>query len=98
MAPFLKRPDGIATAAALIARAPVPDVYETTDGGWMAVCPLGRAFYAELVDPAPRFSRTPAHLITPPPPAFGTDTRAAFEAWGIPDVDALLASGGAVPA
>ena len=157
--------------------APFYDVYETSDGGWMAVGPLEKAFYAELVDrlgitasappdhldprqwprlrgllaetfrtrtreawatlfegtdacvapvlsyaeapahphlaargtyvehhgvvqpaPAPRFSRTPAALSTPPPPRSGADTRTALEAWGIADVDALLSSGAAVQA
>lgn len=157
--------------------APFYDVYETADGGWMAVGPLEKAFYAEMVDrlgiadrapadhldprqwpqlrpllaeafrarsrddwaalfegtdacvspvlsyaeapehphlaargtyvehhgvvqpaPAPRFSRTPAALSTPPPLRAGADTRAALEAWGVTDVDALLASGGAVQA
>ena len=45
--------------------------------------------------PAPRFSRTPAALTTPPSPV-GADTRAALEAWGVPDVEALLASGAAL--
>ncbi|MFY0409419.1 CaiB/BaiF CoA transferase family protein [Solicola sp. PLA-1-18] len=42
--------------------------------------------------PAPRFSRTPATLTTPPSPT-GADTRAALTAWGVQDVEALLASG-----
>lgn len=153
--------------------APFYDVYETSDGGWLAVGPLEPAFYAELLRlldltdtapdrldpaqwpalrslladtfrtrtrddwagllegtdacvqpilsyaeapghphlaargtyvehhgivqpaPAPRFSRTPASLTTPPS-APGSDTRAALTAWGIDDVDALLASGAAV--
>jgi alpha-methylacyl-CoA racemase len=45
--------------------------------------------------PAPRFSRTPATLGTPPP-AVGAQTRRALAAWGITDVDALLDSGAAV--
>ena len=45
--------------------------------------------------PAPRFSRTPASLTTPPSPV-GADTRAALSAWGVPDVDGLLASGAAL--
>ncbi|MEO7784401.1 MAG: CaiB/BaiF CoA-transferase family protein [Terracoccus sp.] len=45
--------------------------------------------------PAPRFSRTPGALTTPPP-AIGADTRAALLDWGIDDVDDLLASGAAV--
>lgn len=153
--------------------APFYDVYETSDGGWMAVGPLEPAFYAELLRlldltdvgpdrldprqwpalrallaeafgrrtreewtalfegtdacvapvlsyaeapdhphlaarstyvehhgivqpaPAPRFSRTPAALGTPPSTP-GADTRTALAAWGIDDVDALLASGAAV--
>ena len=47
--------------------------------------------------PAPRFSRTEATLTTGPS-APGADTRAALTAWGIEDVDALLASGAAVQA
>ena len=48
--------------------------------------------------PAPRFSRTEASLTTPPPARAGQDTREALAAWGIDDVDALLASGAAVQA
>jgi alpha-methylacyl-CoA racemase len=48
--------------------------------------------------PAPRFSRTAASLTTPPPAQAGQDTREALAAWGIDDVDALLASGAAVQA
>ena len=156
--------------------APFYDVYETSDGGWLAVGPLEQPFYAELLRlleiedvapdrldprhwpalralladtfatrtrdawtallegtdacvepvlsyaeaphhphlaargtyverhgivqpaPAPRFSRTPGALGTPPPQASGVDTRSALEAWGIADVDTLLASGAAVQA
>ncbi len=156
--------------------APFYDVYETSDGGWLAVGPLEDAFYAELLRllgiadaapdrldprqwpalrallastfatrtrdewtallegtdacvepvlsyaeaphhphlaargtyvehhgvvqpaPAPRFSRTPGALGTPPPRVAGVDTRSALEAWGVTDVDALLASGAAVEA
>ncbi|KRF34700.1 CaiB/BaiF CoA transferase family protein [Nocardioides sp. Soil805] len=47
--------------------------------------------------PAPRFSRTPATLgSTPGGP--GADTREGLAAWGIEDVDALLASGAATQA
>jgi alpha-methylacyl-CoA racemase len=42
--------------------------------------------------PAPRFSRTPGALRTPPARP-GEHTRAALTDWGVPDVDALLASG-----
>jgi alpha-methylacyl-CoA racemase len=47
--------------------------------------------------PAPRFSRTPGALTTPPPVA-GSGTREALAKWGIEDVDALLDSGAAVQA
>jgi alpha-methylacyl-CoA racemase len=153
--------------------APFYDVYETSDGGWMAVGPLEQPFYDELARllgldgsapdrldpkqwpalralladtfrtrtraewtdlfegtdacvepvltfaeapshphlaargtfvehlgvvqpaPAPRFSRTPGALTTPPP-RIGADTRSALSAWGVGDVDALLASGAAL--
>ena len=42
--------------------------------------------------PAPRFSRTTATL-SAPPAAPGEHTREALAAWGIADVDALIASG-----
>jgi alpha-methylacyl-CoA racemase len=48
--------------------------------------------------PAPRFSRTEATLGLPPAPGPGTHTREALVAWGIEDVDALIASGAAVQA
>jgi alpha-methylacyl-CoA racemase len=48
--------------------------------------------------PAPRFSRTSPSLTTPPPARAGQDTRDALAAWGIADVDALLASGAAAEA
>jgi alpha-methylacyl-CoA racemase len=154
---------------------PFYDVYETSDGGWMAVGPLEQPFYDELLArldiaaeapnrldpsewpalrdllartfrtrtrdewaelfldsdacvapvltyaeapahphlkargtyvehagvvqpaPAPRFSRTPGALTTPPPES-GSGTRAALTAWGVPDVDRLIASGAAVEA
>jgi alpha-methylacyl-CoA racemase len=47
--------------------------------------------------PAPRFSRTRATLSTPPARP-GEHTREALDAWGVADVDALLASGAAVQA
>lgn len=46
--------------------------------------------------PAPRFSRTPATLTTPPPEAAGAQTREALTAWGIADVDGLIDRGVAV--
>lgn len=45
--------------------------------------------------PAPRFSATPATLTTPPARP-GENTREALAAWGIDDVDALIADGVAV--
>lgn len=47
--------------------------------------------------PAPRFSRTPGALTTPPPET-GSGTREALTAWGVPDVDGLIASGAAIEA
>jgi alpha-methylacyl-CoA racemase len=60
----------------------------------------GRATYVDrdgLVQPAPapRFSRTETSLSSPPPLA-GEHTVDALTAWGVEDVDALLASGAAV--
>jgi alpha-methylacyl-CoA racemase len=48
--------------------------------------------------PAPRFSRTGATLGAPPPDRAGADTVEALTAWGISEVDALIASGAAVQA
>jgi alpha-methylacyl-CoA racemase len=47
--------------------------------------------------PAPRFSRT-APSLTTGPSVPGGQSRAALEAWGIEDVDALIASGAVVQA
>ena len=47
--------------------------------------------------PAPRFSETPANLTTSPVKA-GTNTAEALAAWGITDIDSLLADGVAVQA
>ncbi|HWU24116.1 MAG TPA: CaiB/BaiF CoA-transferase family protein [Nocardioides sp.] len=46
--------------------------------------------------PAPRFSRTTATLSLPPAAGPGVHTREALTAWGIEDVDGLIASGAAV--
>jgi alpha-methylacyl-CoA racemase len=46
--------------------------------------------------PAPRFSRTQPSLTTPPAAAPGAQTREALAAWGINDVDDLVADGVAV--
>jgi alpha-methylacyl-CoA racemase len=47
--------------------------------------------------PAPRFSRTGPSLTTGPSVP-GGQSRAALEAWGIEDVDALIESGAVVQA
>ncbi len=47
--------------------------------------------------PAPRFSATPAELTTPPS-APGADTTEALTAWGVADVEQLLADGVVVQA
>jgi alpha-methylacyl-CoA racemase len=88
------------------------EVFDGTDACVAPVLPLTEAFHhPHLVArgtyverdgvtepaPAPRFSRTPPTLTTPPPAAPGQDTREALTAWGI-DVDRLLASGAAVQA
>ncbi len=46
--------------------------------------------------PAPRFSRTTPSLTMPPAAAPGEHTRAALAAWGITDVDGLVARGVAI--
>jgi alpha-methylacyl-CoA racemase len=48
--------------------------------------------------PAPRFSRTAATLGAPPAPVPGAHTRDALAAWGIADVDRLIADGVALQA
>jgi alpha-methylacyl-CoA racemase len=60
-----------------------------------------RAVYADRgigqePSPAPRFSRTSPTLGTPPPGGPGQHTREALTAWGIEDVESLIASGAAV--
>lgn len=45
--------------------------------------------------PAPRFSRTVSSMPAGPPP-IGAHTREVLEAWGLEDVDALLAGGAAI--
>jgi alpha-methylacyl-CoA racemase len=89
------------------------EVFDGSDACVAPVLPLSEAVrHPHLVDrqvyvdrsgapepaPAPRFSRTRATLSSPPPPAAGIDTRVALAAWGIEDVDALIASGAAVQA
>ncbi len=83
-------------------------VFDGTDACVAPVLPLGaghphldaRGIFVEHAGvrqpvPAPRFSRTPTSLGTPPA-APGTHTREALADWGIEDVDALLTSGAAV--
>jgi alpha-methylacyl-CoA racemase len=88
-------------------------VFEDSDACVAPVLPMTEAFeHPHLVArgtfverdgmtqpaPAPRFSRTAPTLTTPPPAKAGQDTREALLAWGIADVDALLASGAAAEA
>jgi alpha-methylacyl-CoA racemase len=88
-------------------------VFEDSDACVAPVLPMTEAFEhphlvarGTFVDrdgmtqpaPAPRFSRTAPTLTTPPPAKAGQDTREALLAWGIADVDALLASGAAAEA
>ncbi|HSE71558.1 MAG TPA: CaiB/BaiF CoA-transferase family protein [Nocardioidaceae bacterium] len=87
-------------------------VFEDTDACCTPVLPLAeaarhphlvaRGTYVErdgLVQPAPapRFSGTPATL-GPGPSVPGGQTREALQAWGVADVDRLLASGAVVQA
>jgi alpha-methylacyl-CoA racemase len=91
-------------------RAEWTEVFEGTDACCAPVLPLTEAArhphlrerqtYVERDGilqpaPAPRFSRTPATLTTGPTMP-GAQTRAALEAWGVENVDALLESGAAV--
>ena len=88
------------------------EVFDGTDACVAPVVPLSeaprhphlaaRGTFVELDGvtqpaPAPRFSRTAA-TISGPPALPGEHTRAALAAWGIADVDALLASGVATQA
>ncbi len=89
------------------------EVFDGSDACVAPVLPLSRAVrHPQIVarevyvdrgggpepTPAPRFSSTPATLGAPPPARAGEHTRAALAAWGIDDVDDLLASGAAVQA
>jgi alpha-methylacyl-CoA racemase len=47
--------------------------------------------------PSPRFSRTPGQL-SQPPPTPGQHTIAALTEWGLPDAEALVATGAAIQA
>jgi alpha-methylacyl-CoA racemase len=89
------------------------EVFDGSDACVAPVLPMSEAFeHPHLVArgtfverdgiaqpaPAPHFSRTSPTLTTPPPARAGQDTRSALSAWGIGDVDALLASGAAAEA
>jgi alpha-methylacyl-CoA racemase len=89
------------------------EVFEGSDACVAPVIPMTEAFHhphlvarGTFVDrhgmtqpaPAPRFSRTSPTLSTPPPDLAGQHTREALSAWGIGDVEALIASGAAVQA
>jgi alpha-methylacyl-CoA racemase len=103
----------IADAVASRTQAEWVQVFDGSDACVAPVIPLSEAFThphlaarGTFVDrdgiiqpaPAPRFSRTPATLTSPPPATAGQDTRDALAAWGIADVDELLGSGAAVQA
>ncbi len=87
------------------------EVFEGTDACVAAIIPISEAkdhphlkareVYVERDGvlqpaPAPRFSRTEPSLTSAPSAQAGTDTREALTAWGIPDVDELIAGGAAV--
>jgi alpha-methylacyl-CoA racemase len=89
------------------------EVFDGTDACVAPVLPLSEAFHhphlaarSTYVErdgvtepaPAPRFSRTAPSLTTPPPARPGRHTVEALTAWGVADVDRLLASGAAVQA
>jgi alpha-methylacyl-CoA racemase len=89
------------------------EIFEGTDACVAPVLPLTEAFHhPHLVArgtyverdgvtepaPAPRFSRTEPTLSTPPPTKPGQHTTEALTAWGVADVDRLLADGAAVQA
>ncbi len=86
-------------------------IFDGTDACVAPIIPLSEAFehphmrsretfveHEGLIQPqpAPRFSRTQATLGMPPAPGAGAHTREALAAWGIEDVDGLIASGAAV--
>jgi alpha-methylacyl-CoA racemase len=89
------------------------EVFDGSDACVAPVIPMSEAFHhphlaarGTFVErdgmtqpaPAPRFSRTSPSLSTPPPDQAGQHTREALTAWGIADVDGLVASGAAVQA
>ncbi|WP_293786427.1 CaiB/BaiF CoA-transferase family protein [uncultured Aeromicrobium sp.] len=100
----------LATAFAGKTQAEWAEIFAPTDACVAPVLPLheapqhphnaARGTYVEHEGilqpaPAPRFSATPATLTTPPSRP-GADTREALAAWGIDDVDELIADGIAV--
>ena len=104
--------DALATRFRERTQAEWTEVFEGTDACCAPVLPLteaarhphlaARGTYVERPGglqpaPAPRFSRTEATLTTGPT-APGGQTREALTAWGVPDVEALIASGAAVQA
>jgi alpha-methylacyl-CoA racemase len=103
----------IAAAVRARSQAEWVEVFSGSDACVAPVIPLSEAFdHPHLVArgtfvesqgvtqpaPAPRFSRTAPSLTIPPPTAAGVHTREALTAWGVADVEALLASGAAVQA
>ncbi len=103
----------IETAFAARTQAEWSELFEGTDACVAPILPLSEAMdhphmaareiFVEHEGvrqpaPAPRFSRTTAQLSSPPPATAGSDTREALTAWGIEDVDGLLARGVAVQA
>jgi alpha-methylacyl-CoA racemase len=103
----------IAAAVRARSQAEWVEVFSGSDACVAPVIPLSEAFdHPHLVArgtfvesqgvtqpaPAPRFSRTSPSLTIPPPTAAGVHTREALTAWGVADVEALLASGAAVQA
>ncbi len=101
----------IAEAIAARTQAEWTVVFEGTDACVAPVLPLSEAMvhphmaargvFVENADvrqpaPAPRFSRTPAELSSPPPVTAGSGTREALAAWGIEDVEDLIERGVAV--
>jgi alpha-methylacyl-CoA racemase len=103
----------IAAAVRSRSQAEWVEVFDGSDACVAPVIPLSEAFThphltarGTFVDrdgitqpaPAPRFSRTGATLTSPPPARAGQDTRDALAAWGIADVEGLLASGAAAQA
>jgi alpha-methylacyl-CoA racemase len=109
--PELRRQIGDAVRART--QAAWVEVFEGSDACVAPVIPMSEAFEhphlaarGTFVErdgmtqpaPAPRFSRTEPSLSTPPPDVAGQHTREALAAWGVADIDALIARGAAVQA